>query len=206
MENLTNDTPPKNGFLDPPSYGTFSTPLRRQRSVFPVQKSTRQSRPEALLEGSKNFRESVFSGTFSSPHTFCTPPYHGPTLNRNFRQNKGCNFYLGNACQTQMERMTDPDFSGCLKARTQRQHVQTRADASKGKQTQSQMNNSFSEVETSTQAYVQQNDGLLDPHSAAGVTGKCGRATLRWKHSQEKTSKVAGSGVISPSLPPPTWV
>ena len=24
------------------------------------------------------FRESVFSGAFSSPHTFCTPPYRGP--------------------------------------------------------------------------------------------------------------------------------
>ena len=40
MENLTNDTPPKKGFWTPPSYGTLSTPLRRQRSVFPVQKST----------------------------------------------------------------------------------------------------------------------------------------------------------------------
>ena len=29
---------------------------------------------EVLSEGSKNFRESAFSGTFSSPHTFCTPP------------------------------------------------------------------------------------------------------------------------------------
>ena len=27
-------------------------------------------------------RESAFSGTFSSPHTFCTPPYHGPTNGR----------------------------------------------------------------------------------------------------------------------------
>ena len=66
--------------LDPPSYGAFSTPLRCQCSDFPVSQNPRQSRPEALLEGSKNFRESAFSGTFSSPHTFCTPPpYHGPT-------------------------------------------------------------------------------------------------------------------------------
>ena len=68
---------PKRGF-GPPSYGTFSTPLRCQCSVFPVQKSPRQSSPKALLEGSKHFRERAFSGTFSSPHTFCTPPYHGP--------------------------------------------------------------------------------------------------------------------------------
>ena len=35
---------------------------------------------EALLEGSKSFRESAFSGTFSSPHMSCTPPYHGPRV------------------------------------------------------------------------------------------------------------------------------
>ena len=45
-ENLTNDTPPKKGFWNPPSYSTFSTPLRCQCSVFPVQ-NPRQSRPEA---------------------------------------------------------------------------------------------------------------------------------------------------------------
>ena len=56
--NTSRMTPlPKRGF-GPPSYGTFSTPLRCQCSVFPVQKST---------------TESAFSGTFSSPHTFCTP-------------------------------------------------------------------------------------------------------------------------------------
>ena len=71
--------PSQKGVLDPPSYGTFSTPLRCQCSVF-LYKNPRQSRPEALLEGSKNFRGSAFSGTFSSPHTFCTPPYHGPTF------------------------------------------------------------------------------------------------------------------------------
>ena len=52
------------------------------RALFFLYKNPRQSRPEALLEGSKNFRESAFSGTFSSPHTFCTPPYHGPKIVR----------------------------------------------------------------------------------------------------------------------------
>ena len=33
-----------------------------------------------FLEGSRNVRQSAFSGTFSSPHTFCTPPCHGPTI------------------------------------------------------------------------------------------------------------------------------
>ena len=64
---------PKRGF-GPPRTVRFSTPLRWQCSVFPVTK-IHDSRPEALLE------ESAFSGTFSSPHTFCTPPYHGPRLN-----------------------------------------------------------------------------------------------------------------------------
>ena len=64
-------TPLPKGVLDPPSHGAFSTPLKCPCSVFPVQKI--QSRPEALLEGSKSFRESAFSGTFSSPHMVCTP-------------------------------------------------------------------------------------------------------------------------------------
>ena len=70
---------PKRGFWTrrtvrfPPPSGV--TPL------FFLYKNPWQSRPEALLEGSKNFRESAFSGTFSSPHTFCSPPYHGPIFN-----------------------------------------------------------------------------------------------------------------------------
>ena len=60
---LRTPLPKEKGVLDTPSYGTFSTPLRC---------------PEALLEGSKNSWESAFSGTFSSPDTFCTPPHHGP--------------------------------------------------------------------------------------------------------------------------------
>ena len=62
-----------------------SVPLRCQRSVFLVQ-NPRQSRPGALLEGSENFRESAFSGTFSSPHTFCTPPYHGWSVSSLLRE------------------------------------------------------------------------------------------------------------------------
>ena len=63
-ENLMNDTPPKKGVVDPP------------RTVrFP-----RQSRPEALLEGSENFRESALSGTFSSPHTFLREKTKGQQL------------------------------------------------------------------------------------------------------------------------------
>ena len=83
-ENLTNDTPPKKGFWTPPSYGTFSTPLSGVSALFFLYKNPRLSRPEALLEGSKNLRESAFSGTFSSPHAVCPPPppYHGPILEK----------------------------------------------------------------------------------------------------------------------------
>ena len=77
VENLTNDTPPKKGFWTPPRTVRFPPPSGVSALSF-MYKNPRQSRPEALLEGSKNFRESAFSGTFSSPHTFCTPPYHGP--------------------------------------------------------------------------------------------------------------------------------
>ena len=38
-----------------------------------LQKIPRLSRPEAFLEGSRNFQEGVSLGTFSSLHTFCTP-------------------------------------------------------------------------------------------------------------------------------------
>ena len=81
VENLTNDTPPKKGFWTPPRTVRFPPPSGVS-ALFFLYKNPRQSGPEALLEGSKNFRESAFSGTFSSPHTFCTPPYHGPRNSR----------------------------------------------------------------------------------------------------------------------------
>ena len=75
-ENLTNDTPPKRGFGPPLVRYVFHPP---QVSVlcFACTKS-RQSRPEALLEGSKHFRESAFSGTFSSPPYVLHPPISRP--------------------------------------------------------------------------------------------------------------------------------
>ena len=76
MENLTNDTPPKKGFWTPLRTVRFPPPSGVSALFFPY-KNPRQSRPKALLEGSGNFREGAFSATFSSPHTFCTPPYHG---------------------------------------------------------------------------------------------------------------------------------
>ena len=69
--------PSQKGVLDPPRTVRFPTPSGVS-ALFFLYKNARRSRTEALLEGSKNFWESVFSGTFSSPQTFCTPPYHGP--------------------------------------------------------------------------------------------------------------------------------
>ena len=68
---------PKRGFGAPLVRYVFHRPQASALCFF-CTKNPRQSRPEALLEGSKKFRESAFSATFSSPHTFCTPPYHGP--------------------------------------------------------------------------------------------------------------------------------
>ena len=70
---------PKSGFGPPPRTVRFPPPSGVSPLFF-LYKNPRESRPEALLEGSKNFRERAFSGTFSSPHTFCTPPYHGPRI------------------------------------------------------------------------------------------------------------------------------
>ena len=63
-------TPVPKKVLDHSSSGMFSTSLGCQCSVF-LFKNPRLSRPEARLEGSRNFREGELSGTFSSPHTFC---------------------------------------------------------------------------------------------------------------------------------------
>ena len=70
---------PKRGFWTPPRTVRFPPPAGVSAPFF-LYKKPRQSRPDALLEVSKIFRESAFSGTFSSPHTFCTPPYHGPNI------------------------------------------------------------------------------------------------------------------------------
>ena len=92
MENLTNDTPPKKGFWTPPRTVRFPPPSGVS-ALFFLYKNPRQSRPEALLEGSKNFRESAFSGTFSAPHTFCTPPCHGPRISGTFRNPQPLVYY-----------------------------------------------------------------------------------------------------------------
>ena len=69
--------PSQKGVLDPPRT-VRCPPPSDVSALFFLYKNPQQSRPEALLEGSKVFRQSTLSGTFSSPHTFCTPPYHGP--------------------------------------------------------------------------------------------------------------------------------
>ena len=64
---------PKGGFGSPLVWYVFHPP---QVSVLCFSCTTEQTR--SSFGGVQNFRESAFSGTFSSPHTFCTPPYHGP--------------------------------------------------------------------------------------------------------------------------------
>ena len=52
VENLTNDTPPKKAFWTPPRTVGFPPPSGVS-ALFLLYKNPRQSRPEALLEGSK---------------------------------------------------------------------------------------------------------------------------------------------------------
>ena len=83
-ENLTKDTPPKKGFGPPPRAVCFPPPGRRC-SVSPVQ-NPQLSRPEALLEGPRNFREGALRYCFPPPRRFAHPPYHDPNL-ANWRLN-----------------------------------------------------------------------------------------------------------------------
>ena len=63
----------KRGFGPPPPRTVcFPPPSGVSALLFPY-KNPRQSRTEALLEGSKNFRESAFSGTFPTPIRFAPP-------------------------------------------------------------------------------------------------------------------------------------
>ena len=97
-------TPPPKGGLDPPRTVSFPPPSGVV-ALFFLYKNPRLSRPEALLEGSRIFREGAFSGTFSSPHTCCTPPYHGPNfwgLENTLLKAKKCWWLRSPACSTGM--------------------------------------------------------------------------------------------------------
>ena len=73
MGNLTNDTPPKRGFWTPPSYGTFSTPVRCQCSVFPVQKSTTEQTRSSFGGVQKFSGERVLWYVFLPPYVLHPP-------------------------------------------------------------------------------------------------------------------------------------
>ena len=68
---------PKRGFGPPPRTVRFPPPSG-VNALFFLYKNPRQSRTEALLEGSQNFRESAFSGTFSPPPYVLHPPISRP--------------------------------------------------------------------------------------------------------------------------------
>ena len=73
-EDLTNDTPPKKGFWTPPLERYVFHPPRVSLFCFSCTKSTTEQ-TRSSFGGVQNFSG---GGTFSSLHTFCTPPYHGP--------------------------------------------------------------------------------------------------------------------------------
>ena len=72
MENLTTDTLPKRRF-GPPSYGAFSTPLRCQCSVFPVQKSTTEQTRSSFGVVQKFSGGRVLGYVFHPPYVLHPP-------------------------------------------------------------------------------------------------------------------------------------
>ena len=60
-----------------PSSGTFSIPLRCRWSGF-LYRTQDSAHQKPCWRGPQIFLGGALSGTFSSPHTVCTPPYHGP--------------------------------------------------------------------------------------------------------------------------------
>ena len=73
VENLTNDTPPKNGFWTPPRTVRFPPPSGVS-ALFFLYQNPQQSRPEAFLEGSNNASgERVLWYVFLPPHVLHPP-------------------------------------------------------------------------------------------------------------------------------------
>ena len=83
---------PKRGF-GPPSYGTFSTPLTCQCSVFPVQKSTTEQTRSSFGGVQKFSGERVLWYVFHPPYVLhppiSRPKTGGRILGNDFRVEKG---------------------------------------------------------------------------------------------------------------------
>ena len=76
-ENLTNDTPPKKGFWTPLVRYVFHPPQVSVLCFSCTKTTTEQNR--SSFGGVQNFSGRACSLVrFPPPHTFCTPPYHGP--------------------------------------------------------------------------------------------------------------------------------
>ena len=71
--------PSQKGVLDPPSYGTFSTPLGCQYSVFPVQKSTTEQTKSSFGWVQKFSGERVLWYVFLPPYVL-HPPISQPNF------------------------------------------------------------------------------------------------------------------------------
>ena len=82
---------PKRGF-GPPSYGTFSTPLARQCSVFPVQKSTTEQTRSSFGGVQKFSGERVLWYVLHPPYVFAPPHItaQGIGCDRAFGGGGGC--------------------------------------------------------------------------------------------------------------------
>ena len=91
VENLTNDTPPKKGFWTPPLLRYAFHPPQVSVLCFSCTKIHDRADQKLFWRGPEIFGRARSLVRFTPPHTFCTPPYHCPTLpsdtNYYFRQN-----------------------------------------------------------------------------------------------------------------------
>ena len=85
MENLTNDTPPEKGVWTPLVRYVFHPRSGVSALFFCLCKTPRQSRPRSSFGGVQKFSGERFRETFSSPHTFCTPPISRPNCSWEIR-------------------------------------------------------------------------------------------------------------------------
>ena len=116
VENLMNDTPPKKGFWDPPSYGTFSTPLRCQCSVFPVQKSTTEQTRSSFGGLQKFSGERVLWYVFLPPYVL-----HPPHITAQLKINQGNPKNQGTEGQgLESQKRSPRESPGALRRRVQR--------------------------------------------------------------------------------------
>ena len=123
------------GIKNPCFFGGFSLPFPKKQgkegqgpctvcfpflsgvsALFFLYENPQQSRPEALLEGSKHFRESAFSGTFSSPHSFAPPHITARVSYPQKKSSNPCFLFVKKKSKKDPEKSKAFSFRGTLKS------------------------------------------------------------------------------------------